>query len=854
MKIINNFYIRRNPSAKQPHNQSFAADTQNPINNTKSKIFAYQDFTVNFTGRTPEDFYAQDFNLDNMPITMKHYLNYDYEQRRHIPPEQMMHEVFKYIEDAKDFDQVKLLYPNEPLFKNIHELTKKPRTGILSEIRIARELSDTPLFKDGSDNFGMYLLRKIYSEGKTIKEISKDFLEKDINDEYKGFITQPIDYSTTSAYGIRYPKNDFWHSFIATREEYKKFFVTLPKDTVDPNRTGLKPSSATQPHDSLGETHKVVKTPRYKLKPYKKKNLIDDIKRTDGSKEQVEKVIRKRFSKDDPEASFIIKYLSPIMTVAADRIHLSEEEKAFSEYEKANGKTGNEKTMFGRFWKANPALLEHYSKSITDTIEMFEEVYGYGGMIPINNDFEIITKNTENQKAIDYVLPEFVELLNYTQNIVPEREKRYAEHDLMQAQWERHFLDRYGEVAENVDETPAQTQDINAVLSQAEENGAKIYPFNLSNGTTIHLAVNPEEMLRNKICIDYDNMPKAFVRKYINFILKHPKATEDYLLAFACTANDMMKWGNFVIDNGGYTDDELKKMNEQVIKELKSQMMSEDTVLKTMHEIYNDFEAEYPKLIDLTKQAVMEYSTRLNAPDDDYLKVLIEQRYKQMEDSGLIQTEIKHEDKLDVYKQIYKQTIEAIHSMKSHKIVYLDTKLLQAGLSFLSIGNNTLNAQDEMDKIIEKYKAPLTNAERNNISRKFMDIMLNMTPDETAVFNISDNNISGFYLSSMEGLRKNKNFRKEFYNLLYTTVVTPKNKTLRYLIDENADKNLAAAKAEREVVELMKKQPELFMKLASLDLEAMKRYIKPTNPDLYNHLIRYRMQAAISASLGLDKK
>ena len=210
---------------KQEHNS-------NPIEYTERRnVFAYQDYNISFMGRTPEDFYAQDFNRENMPRTMRDYLDYDYETRQHIPPEQMMREVFRYIDKVDNFEYVKGLYPEEDLFKNLHENNIKSRKGILSEIAVAREVGDAPLLKDGSDNFGMYLLRKIYLEGKTIKEISKDFHEKDVNDEYKDFITEPVTYATLSAYGIKYPKQAFWHSFIHTRDEYKKFFVTLPKNT-----------------------------------------------------------------------------------------------------------------------------------------------------------------------------------------------------------------------------------------------------------------------------------------------------------------------------------------------------------------------------------------------------------------------------------------------------------------------------------------------------------------------------------------------------------------------------------------------------------------------------------------------
>ena len=143
----------------------------NKTNTTQTipmQMNAYQDFNINFRGRTPENFYEQEFNVRHMPERMKKYLQENYEVRKHIPPEQIMNESFKYLEVTENFDEVKDIYPE---FSNLHDANLKGRTGILADIKLSRELSDTPLFKDGSDNLGIYLLRKIYLEGKTIKEI-----------------------------------------------------------------------------------------------------------------------------------------------------------------------------------------------------------------------------------------------------------------------------------------------------------------------------------------------------------------------------------------------------------------------------------------------------------------------------------------------------------------------------------------------------------------------------------------------------------------------------------------------------------------------------------------------------------
>ena len=167
-------------------------------------------------------------------------------------------------------------------------------------------------------------------EGKTIREINKDFYEKDLNEAYRGVITQPINYGTTSAYGIRYPKQDFWNSFIATRDEYREFFIAnLPKTSKEVSKTNTGHSTASRfVPNSKNETEKAPAKRKFNLKTYRKKDLKEDIKAGKADKGAIEKAVRKRFTKNDPEASFIVKYLSPIMTVAADRIHLSEEEKA----------------------------------------------------------------------------------------------------------------------------------------------------------------------------------------------------------------------------------------------------------------------------------------------------------------------------------------------------------------------------------------------------------------------------------------------------------------------------------------------------------------------------------------------
>lgn len=500
----------------------------------------YKDFNINFRGRTPENFYAQEFNVKNMPETMKSYLNEDYETRKYLPPEQVMNQSFKYLDVIDSFSDVKSTYPDETLFENLHEANLKGRTGILSDIKIAKEMSDTPLLKDGSDNFGMYLLKKIFLEGKTIKEINKDFYEKDLATEYKGAVTQPITYGTTSAYGIKYPKTDFWNSFIATRDEYKKFIVDLPKQ----NKNDLKKELAakfgtsrntTQTTSVRNGAEKTEKAPRrkYSIKKYQRDQIKKDIKDAKADVNKVEKSIRKHFTQNDPEASFIVKYLSPIMTIAADRVHLSEEEKDFAEMLKNQGK--KVENLFGQFWKAKPELLDYYSTMITDTIDLFEETYEEGGVIPINSEYQVITDKVKNQKPIDFVSPRFLELLDHVQTIVPNRMAKYAKHDELQKEWEEHFRTKYEEVQQEtvIPQESSKTNMIDQLEVEAEKNNGKVYTLRGVDGEDIKIVANLDETFSDYIRSLNRGMPSSYVNASISKALKNPLVTEDAKLSFS---------------------------------------------------------------------------------------------------------------------------------------------------------------------------------------------------------------------------------------------------------------------------------------------------------------------------------
>lgn len=670
MKVLNIQYpqftqIKFDQSKKNSNQNS------NKINLSQTTIStSYKDYNISFSSRTPENFYEQDFNRENMPYTMRNYLNYDYEQRQHIPPEQMMREVFKYIDKAKNFDEVKRLYPNEDLFKNLHDNKQNHKTNILAEIKIAKELSDAPLLKDGSDNFGMYLLKKIYIEGKTLKEISKDFLEKDINEEYKDFITKPINYETTSAYGIKFPKQEFWHSFIATRDEYKKFFIELPKNTIDPNRIEANKTIAPKDKSTEISARKAYKPEKrkYTTPHYKKEQLKRDLKDSDLTAEDIEKKIKKRFTKDDPEASFIVKYLQPIMVVAADRIHLSEELKSFYDSDK-NNPNKNDDYALRRFWKENQYLKQDYATSIIDTIELFEDNYGAGGMIPINNEFQPITQNSENSKPIDFVTENFISLVNSVKNIESERKERYAQHDELQKQWEEHFITKYGEIQEDKPAT-TNTQTITPTFSEellentAKQFNANTYKLKGKNGEDIIITANLDEVLRDKIKSETKYFPTKYRNLYLKFMQENSAISDKFKLSVA--ANQVR---NLLDDDRIMTPEEIEheKINyyrdfciENIEKEMAATYAIADAINKNINQkaptsIYSHFTLETSRLLEESEN-YQELSKLISKSNKD-IDLLYEQYSKPLTNSEIHKITLNIMDEISKYNPNNKDSI-----------------------------------------------------------------------------------------------------------------------------------------------------------------------------------------------------
>ena len=345
----------------------------------------------------PQDFYAQ--NMELMPITVKNYLKFDFENNSLKEPAILQREAFEDLylcENAKD---VKELFPDEPLFKNLKSLDEiNPRRGYLHDLKVLQD--DNYRALKSKEDITIYLLKKIYLEGKTLEEINEDF-KIDANPEFldeanyskNGYFLG----STLEALGVNFPKLSYWNSF----QRRKKPRVITDEQKARQSQKMIiywsllseeeRSKRAEKIHQARSEGCENINRTIVQNKERKPRIFTDEQKAEQSQKmimywallpeEERAKRIEKLKESLTERDNILLQYMSPIMIIAAERVGLSEKMVEFyhkysmTEYlpdDISNlSKSQNEKLQ--KFWDKNPQLKKDFSKAISETIELFRK-------------------------------------------------------------------------------------------------------------------------------------------------------------------------------------------------------------------------------------------------------------------------------------------------------------------------------------------------------------------------------------------------------------------------------------------------------------------------------------------------
>ena len=316
--------------------------------------------------RTPENFYEQEFNKKGMPKTLSDYLNSNYEVNSKKPPMQLNKEAFADLELCESIEDVKEMFPDEPLFQNLQTLqTIRPKQGYLRDLRMV-DTKNNEVLSNGED-LTVYLLKKVYLEGKDIDEINYDF-KKDMKSELQvENATKDGAYflhSTLRSLGVYLPDKSYWASLQATRtdKEYVPHVITV--------KTPHKKPVFTKP--------RVVKKPN--LSPEERQRRRDMMinRWIEMSPAQRQKQLEKM--KEGQENSVVFNHMSAIMLIATDRAKFSDKMFHFFQ-EKAKGvecpddvnnPDDKQNKVIKQFWAENPKVRKSFVYHINSTIKEFE--------------------------------------------------------------------------------------------------------------------------------------------------------------------------------------------------------------------------------------------------------------------------------------------------------------------------------------------------------------------------------------------------------------------------------------------------------------------------------------------------
>lgn len=726
-KITPLLYSQR-PAQKSENKNLFS---KNNYTNYSYNPLAYRDYNISFKARlfrTPENFYEQPFNRDNMPETMKSYLFNDYEDRKNMPPNQMMKLVYGDIKDTDTLEQVKAnrSFSEEPLFENLTDVpNKKVRTGVIAEIELMRQ-EDKSLFKNGKDNLGHYLLKKIYLEGKTLKEINTDF-EKDISVHYKGL--SPIQYETLSAYGIKFPKSAFWKSFIATREDFP--YEYKPRKPIE-SRNGTGVSSA-----KANVVSKVSPKKFENVKDWELDKLSDAVIKGNGSVEEAKRQIKKSSIKNTESSNFVSKYLSEISSVVLEKVHASDEMKDF--YENYDNLSKSQKDIFSAYWNSNSQMKEQRSTAMKDTIKLFMEAYGVDG----NNE-------------------EFRDLLKYAHEIKPERLERQRLHNLKQAEYDEMFAKLPAETEEAKEEAKSiLTEEKLKPVPINEDKSLRTYTvFPATHEIRYNGDLN--EYLRGILKEELTLLPDAFVKKYTQFLIAHPLVTDKYKLTLA--VDGMVP--------EGYEDT----------------ILPEDALHKISYSVNKDFSLKYSQVMTANDQALVEIISSVKPDGAEKMLVLqTDEIMKLAKKLGIDELTPEQKAKININYQDYlrpvtsKEDINKINSMiidfainyKKSSFYEKDAQL-NVLLEMLSanLKDNPSLKKDMMrsikySKFVEKYGGSAKILLKNNVTPELKKAKLEIMISDLMSSNVHD--ISDILSDSLKNLDLYlKTSDSELYHLLKT--------------------------------------------------------------------------------------
>lgn len=210
-----------------PQNQELKPKQEHK-NNTNSMSDPIISSNISFEARVDkglERFY--NVNSEKMPKTVKTFIE-NLDDKKAFTPLRAQAAAFAALVGIGSVAEIKENFPEEELFANLIDVDSSHATrGVLGVYRENKELLrmfNQNILASGED-FTVWLVKKVFLEGKTIEDINKDFkasVDADFKKLYeaKNDSEQPIRFSTLKSLGIQTPAFEYQQSLRYTRDGY----------------------------------------------------------------------------------------------------------------------------------------------------------------------------------------------------------------------------------------------------------------------------------------------------------------------------------------------------------------------------------------------------------------------------------------------------------------------------------------------------------------------------------------------------------------------------------------------------------------------------------------------------------
>lgn len=379
------------------------------------------------------------------------------------------------------------------------------------------QTSNTPIFKDKENkDLTVYLLKKVYLEGKTISEINNDF-DNDATEEIKRELgVKDKDYFSNSTFrtlGVKYPNLSYYNSFVATRND---------KEYIPPKRKSTVHIITEETKEKLSEAS---------TKWWARLN-------SEEKAEQIQKMMEGK----DLENNIYLKFQGQIMTIAASKMGFSEKlteifaEKYANENFKQDFPTFAEqqRAIMLEFWNKDPEFRKNFSNVLQSII----------------SDFEIAYHDKENPEKLETLLSQALELKEKVLNKAKEkRHHREEMKKLATTQPQSQQKEQIQEEKAIVDYKSPKV--IEKLFKQRIKESVNYYPIEYQKSVIDYIVKNTDNETKTFFAFDDEKTMKKTLNlsdeEYINKLQKAMLVPCDLIIKHSYTYPLMSKTAEYIV-------------------------------------------------------------------------------------------------------------------------------------------------------------------------------------------------------------------------------------------------------------------------------------------------------------------